>query len=348
MRLYGELTRSNKNMIGYTDTIRRWATDNRYAGIVDDADGTGEVGLGEEEAGRRLAVRFTLKVERERVTDARFQVFGCGFTIAACAVAADLSLGHPLAEVAAIDARRLDLALDGLPDERGYCAELAAEALQSAVKSARNGRTPVKSGLAESGDHGPVVREDDPLYLALMESASPEEVVTEDRHLFACLLTVAAREPAPTAAALGLPETDLQAVLQTFFPDCEQGIIEKFESDGTSAPPEPNDEVTGILFSYLPERGESRARQIATWFVYIVSARVAHTGHLWVAMGLHERPQLTAAIRRHLPAMAKANQMNMRWKKFLYKQVCDRNGGMMCKAPNCGVCSDHAICFADD
>ena len=335
-------------MNGYTDTIRRWATDSRYAGIVENADGTGEVGLGEREAGRKLAVRFTLKIDRERVTDVRFQVFGCGFTIAACAVAADLSLGHPLTEVAVIDARRLDLALDGLPDERDFCTELAAEALQAAVKSARNGRDPVKAGLALSKEHGPLVSAADPLYRALVGSPPPEYVTPEDRHLFACLLTAAAREPAPTAAALGLPETDLQAILQTFFPDCERGTVEKFESVETSASPEPNDEVTGILFSYLPERCESRARQMATWFVYIISARVAHTGHLWVAMGLHERPQLSAAIRRHLPAMADANHMNMRWKKFLYKQVCDRNGGTMCKAPNCGVCSDYAICFADD
>jgi nitrogen fixation protein NifQ len=63
-------------------------------------------------------------------------------------------------------------------------------------------------------------------------------------------------------------------------------------------------------------------------------------------MGLFERPQLTAAIRRYLPSLAVANHQNMRWKRYLYKQVCERNGGVMCKAPNCGVCSDYALCFA--
>ena len=45
---------------------------------------------------------------------------------------------------------------------------------------------------------------------------------------------------------------------------------------------------------------------------------------------------------------AEANNQNMRWKRFLYKQVCDRNGGMLCKSPTCGDCSDYAFCFAPE
>ena len=66
----------------YTDTIRRWATDTRRTGVIDNADGIGEVGLESAAAGRRLAVRFTLRVESERIADARYQVFGCGFSMA--------------------------------------------------------------------------------------------------------------------------------------------------------------------------------------------------------------------------------------------------------------------------
>ncbi len=38
----------------------------------------------------------------------------------------------------------------------------------------------------------------------------------------------------------------------------------------------------------------------------------------------------------------------MRWKRFFFKTVCDLNGGLMCKSPNCGVCSDYALCFAPE
>jgi nitrogen fixation protein NifQ len=81
------------------------------------ADGTGEVGLESSQAGSRLAVRFALKVELDRVTDARYQVFGCGFSMAACAVAADMTVGYRLSDVMNIDAERLEVALDGLPAE---------------------------------------------------------------------------------------------------------------------------------------------------------------------------------------------------------------------------------------
>jgi nitrogen fixation protein NifQ len=65
-------------------------------------------------------------------------------------------------------------------------------------------------------------------------------------------------------------------------------------------------------------------------------------------MGLFERPQLSAAIHRHLPALFAANGKNMRWKRFFFKQVCDLNGGLMCKTPNCGECSDYALCFGEE
>ena len=54
-------------MNGYSDTIRKWAADDRHTGILDNPDGTGEVGLEAGEAGRKLAVRFTLKRNGEQI-----------------------------------------------------------------------------------------------------------------------------------------------------------------------------------------------------------------------------------------------------------------------------------------
>ena len=65
-------------------------------------------------------------------------------------------------------------------------------------------------------------------------------------------------------------------------------------------------------------------------------------------MGLFERPQLSAAIGRHLPSLRVANQQGMRWKRFFFKQLCEMGGGVMCKSPVCGDCSDYAICFAPE
>ncbi len=159
----------------YTDTIRRWAADDRRVGTLADADGIGEVGLGEGEAGRRLAVRFALRVRDDRIETVRYQVYGCGFTIAACAAAAELAEGHTLAEVAAIAPPRVDAALEGLPPERDYCAVLAVEALQAAVASAHAGHRVIAAAIdpGAAGEQAPSVTADHLVYQRLLGTPSP-------------------------------------------------------------------------------------------------------------------------------------------------------------------------------
>ena len=332
-------------MTGYSDTIRQWATDTRRAGTLPNADGTGEVGLDSQELGSRLAVRFTLKVEHERVSDVRYQVFGCGFSMATCAMAAELAVGYSLDEVQTIDAQRLDAALKGLPAERDYCAQLAVQALQAAVKSARNSRRPVQARLSQEPEHAARVTAADPVYAALVSTPQPDQVTAEDRHMFACLLAAVAQEPCDPAKALGLDDGDLSTILASYFPGIDHALLVHSPGPTEEHPAERSSEILAILLSHVPVETGKRMLPTAEWLARILAARAALPGHLWVGMGLFERPQLSAAIRRHLPSLAAANHQNMRWKRYLYKQVCDRNGGVMCKAPNCGVCSDYALCF---
>ena len=84
---------------GYTEKILKYASDESHVGLLENPDGTGEVGLSGKDRGKRLAVRFTLKLNKEIVDVIRFQVFGCGYTIAACAVAAELGEGHSLQDI---------------------------------------------------------------------------------------------------------------------------------------------------------------------------------------------------------------------------------------------------------
>ena len=335
-------------MSDYTDTIRRWATDIRRTGILPDADGIGEVGLGEEESGHRLAARFTLKLERDRIADIRYQVFGCGFSMAACAVAADLSVGYSLREMPAINATSIADALDGLPADRRYCADLAAEALQAAVRSANRDHHPVIRSLEIREAHAARSNGHNPVYAGLVNSAKPDGVTDEDRHLFACVLSVAVEEASRPAEAVGLTDSEVETILKTFFPAAKPGLLTGKKQPEQTALPEINEEILSLLLEHVPTRQGRPGLPVATLLCRILVARAAHPGHLWVAMGLFERPELTAAIRRHLPTLAAANNQNMRWKRYLYKQICDRHGGTLCKAPNCGVCSDYSLCFADD
>lgn len=334
-------------MMGYTERIRHWAADTRRAGRLFDADGTGEVGLESEQIGRRLAVRFTLRVENDRVSDARYQVFGCGYSMATCAVAADLAVGSPLHDIREIDAGRLDAVLDGLPDERRYCADLAVEALYAAADSALS-RLTVTTSLPQRESHGPCISSDHSVYRLLMSSRQPDFVHDDDRHLFACLISVAAGEPYPTASALGLDEDTLESLLLLCFPGVHSADVAALSLPVSAASPECNEDLLSILLAQVPTGRGLNQLLVSCWLARILATRASLPGHLWVAMGLTERPQLTAAIRRHLPSLAAANRQNMRWKRFFFKQLCDLNGGTMCKAPNCGVCSDYAVCFAED
>jgi len=330
---------------GYSDTIRLWAADDRRVGTLSDADGTGEVGLGAGEAGRRLAVRFTLRLNGSCAETVRYQVFGCGFTIAACAAAAELAEGHPVKELASIQPAWVDALLGGLPTERAYCAELAVEALQAAITSALGNRQPVAAVMANDEEHTPRVTPDNPIYRLLIDSQPPHGAPPDDRHLFACLLAVAAEE-AGGISSLGLDQDALADLLHLYFPEANSKGLTTPSKDSNSNPSD--SDLLPLLCTYLPQDSEGWSPVPSLWLARIISARSTVPGHLWRAMGLFARPELTAAISRHLPALAAANNRGMRWKRFLYKQLCEQGGGVMCKTPDCGSCSDYPLCFVAD
>ncbi|PLX91457.1 MAG: hydrogenase [Desulfuromonas sp.] len=335
-------------MQDYTDTILKYASDNTRTGFLEHADGTGEVGLSAQEIGSRLAVRFTLNQSNDQVDTIRYQVFGCGFTIAACAAAAELAEGLPLTDAHSIDAWAISNRLNGLPQERSYCAKLACDALQAALASAQNHAEPVVASRSVSHEEtGARVNPENPLYIHLMGSAGMSDEEEADRRMFAGLLTVASHETGPLHGAVGLDEDSLVALLELYFPGFDLSLLPADTPDGGSHLPDINQDILRILLAHVPCDATGGMNQPAEWLARIIAARTARPGHLWVSMGFLERAQLSAAIRRHLPTLAAANSGGMRWKRYLFKQVCEMNGGVMCKSPNCGDCSDYAFCFSE-
>ncbi len=336
----------------YSENILKYVNDASRVGFIDKADGIGETGLEGANLGNRLAVRFTLSAYQGRIQKIRFQVFGCGFTIAACAAAAELCEGRALAEVAKISSDAIHKHMGfALPPERSYCADLAAEALRAAVNSVKKSSAVVSTTIvSEDTDQHARVQESDPLYKALLAGCVPamSQAEIDDRQMFACLITVASQDAWPVHKALGLDEKVLQRILITFFPGFDTELLNAGKEKEFPPLPEINSDVLSLLLSYIAPDATVYERQAGKLLAHIIAARAAFTGHLWVAMGFFQRPQLSSAIRRHLPRLAAANNKNMRWKRFMFKQVCDLNGGTMCKTPNCGDCSDYALCFVTD
>lgn len=82
-----------------------------------------------------------------------------------------------------------------------------------------------------------------------------------------------------------------------------------------------------------------------TWVAAIVAAGCMGGDHLWQDLGLWSRRDLNQLMRRNFPVLAEKNDRDMKWKKFLYRQICDKEGIPVCPAPSCQACVDYAKCF---
>ena len=111
-------------------------------------------------------------------------------------------------------------------------------------------------------------------------------------------------------------EDDVRGIFAEFFPAVDAASFFA-QAELVSGPPPCNGEVLEIILAHVPKNETGREVPVAGWLARILEARSRLPGHLWVAMGLFERPELTAAIRRHLPTLAAANNRGMRWKRYL-------------------------------
>lgn len=80
----------------------------------------------------------------------------------------------------------------------------------------------------------------------------------------------------------------------------------------------------------------------------IVATACMANDHLWQDLGLWSRKDLSELMLRNFPELAAKNDKDMKWKKFLYKQLCIQEGIYICRAPSCALCSDYHNCFGPE
>ncbi len=79
--------------------------------------------------------------------------------------------------------------------------------------------------------------------------------------------------------------------------------------------------------------------------IAIIVAACLGSDHLWQDLGLWNRSALSDMLAYNFPELAARNDKDMKWKKFLYKQLCEAEGLYVCRAPSCEVCKDYQNCF---
>ena len=113
----------------YSNKVMEHFRNPRNVGIIEDANGIGEVG----NAVCGDIMKMYLKIEDDIVQDVKFETFGCGSAIASSSMATELIKGKPVSEVKQLTNKAVAEALDGLPDYKMHCSVLAEEAIRSAL-----------------------------------------------------------------------------------------------------------------------------------------------------------------------------------------------------------------------
>ncbi len=114
----------------YTDKVMEYFSQPQNAGIIEDADGIGEVGnpvYGD-------MMTFYIKVKDDKIADVKFRAFGCVAAIAVSSMITEMAMGKTIGDAKAITKKKVAESLGGLPKEKMHCSNLGAEALAKAME----------------------------------------------------------------------------------------------------------------------------------------------------------------------------------------------------------------------
>ncbi len=126
----------------YTEKVMENFANPKNVGIIEDADGIGEVG--NPVCGDMMT--FYIKVNDDKLEDVKYKTFGCVAAIAVSSQVSEMVKGKSIEEAKKLTKQAVAEALDGLPKEKMHCSNLGAEALGEAIKDYEA----KKSGIARS------------------------------------------------------------------------------------------------------------------------------------------------------------------------------------------------------
>lgn len=116
-------------MIGYSAKVMEHFMNPRNTGVIEDANGIGEIG--DPSCGDFLKVY--IRVEGDVVADVKYEIKGCPASIACASAMTEIAIGKNLDDAMVITEDEIVTALDGLPDFKFHCSALGASGLRKAI-----------------------------------------------------------------------------------------------------------------------------------------------------------------------------------------------------------------------
>jgi nitrogen fixation NifU-like protein len=123
-----------EEMGSYNQIVMEHLKHPRNRGEMENPDGVGEA----QNPACGDTMRLFIRVEKDRVIDAKFLTFGCGAAIASSSVTTEMIIGKTIEEVLSISDQVISEALGGLPATKVHCSVLAERAIHAAVLDYQN------------------------------------------------------------------------------------------------------------------------------------------------------------------------------------------------------------------
>ena len=117
----------------YSEKVMDHFSAPRNVGVIEDADGIGEVG--NPVCGDMMT--FYIKVKDDKIEDIKYKTFGCVAAIAVSSQVSDMVKGKTLDEAGQITNAQIKEALS-LPPVKIHCSVLAEDAIQEAIRDYRS------------------------------------------------------------------------------------------------------------------------------------------------------------------------------------------------------------------
>lgn len=116
----------------YNEKVLEHFKNPRNVGRIEDADGKGQEGSAA--CGDMISVYLKVDDKSKKITDIKFESYGCASNIATSSIITEMAIGKTLDEAKKISWKEAAEELGGLPPVKAHCSVLAVDGLRAAIR----------------------------------------------------------------------------------------------------------------------------------------------------------------------------------------------------------------------